>query len=191
MSDDAAIFLHAAGLVESFPLPGGRRRWIVGFPGPAAESTCRGLAREIEARLGHDLSATRCYGVARYTIYHHLAATMARGRVALAGDAAHVISPIGGQGMNLGWHDARDLAEAIASVLRQGDPLEASLGRYSRRARRRAHKVARRADMNTRLGRSTTLPRLRDGLIRALLATPPRHLLARLFMMRGVDSWPV
>jgi 3-(3-hydroxy-phenyl)propionate hydroxylase len=53
-----------------------------------------------------------------YTVHQRVAATYRRDRVLLAGDAAHVNNPLGGMGMNFGIHDAVDLAEKIARVLR-------------------------------------------------------------------------
>jgi len=56
-----------------------------------------------------------------YTVHQRVAATYRRDRVLLAGDAAHVNNPLGGMGMNFGIHDAVDLADKIARVLR-GEP---------------------------------------------------------------------
>jgi 3-(3-hydroxy-phenyl)propionate hydroxylase len=56
-----------------------------------------------------------------YTVHQRVAATYRRERVLLAGDAAHVNNPLGGMGMNFGIHDAVDLADKIARVLR-GEP---------------------------------------------------------------------
>lgn len=52
-----------------------------------------------------------------YTVHQRVAQTYRRGRVLLAGDAAHVNNPLGGMGMNFGIHDAVSLAEKLASVL--------------------------------------------------------------------------
>ncbi len=51
---------------------------------------------------------------------HRLAAAMGRGRQWLAGDSAHMTGPVGGQSMNVGLREGRDLAEHIARILREG-----------------------------------------------------------------------
>ncbi len=56
----------------------------------------------------------------RFRIHHRVADTYRAGRLLLAGDAAHVHSPAGGQGMNLGIQDAVALADALAAVLAGG-----------------------------------------------------------------------
>jgi hypothetical protein len=58
-----------------------------------------------------------------YHVHHRVADRFQRGRVFLAGDAAHVHSPVGGQGMNTGIGDAVNLAWKLAAVLRgRADP---------------------------------------------------------------------
>lgn len=185
LGTDAAIHLHREGLVECFPLPAGMRRWVVGTNAPEPPAPPR-VAALVRQRLGHDLSRTRCHRVTAFTVERRLATAFARGRLALAGDAAHVISPFGGQGMNLGWLDARDLARVLAAVVREGAPAEAALGHYAARARRRADRVAARTELNLRLGRPTRLSALRGLAARAVAGSPVRHVLARLFTMRGV-----
>ena len=64
-----------------------------------------------------------------YTVHQRVAATFRAGRVLLAGDAAHVNSPIGAMGMNSGIHDAVNLAAKLSSVLR-GDAGDEVLDRY-------------------------------------------------------------
>jgi 3-(3-hydroxy-phenyl)propionate hydroxylase len=56
------------------------------------------------------------------------------GRVALAGDAAHLNSPAGGMGLNGGIHDAFELADALVGIVRENMPLE-RLALYDRRRR--------------------------------------------------------
>jgi 2-polyprenyl-6-methoxyphenol hydroxylase-like FAD-dependent oxidoreductase len=71
----------------------------------------------------------------RFRIHHGVADRFAAGRVALAGDAAHDNSPLGGQGMNAGIGDAAALAAALDAAIerRSAEPLQArSLGSRSR-----------------------------------------------------------
>jgi 3-(3-hydroxy-phenyl)propionate hydroxylase len=68
-----------------------------------------------------------------YAVHQRVATRFRRGRVLLAGDAAHVNNPLGGMGMNFGVHDAILAAQRIAAVLDGGaDDL---LDRYDRQRR--------------------------------------------------------
>jgi len=92
------------------------------------------LARALDFRLGNveDVSRRFCFPLRQ----HHAATYTAPG-VALVGDAAHVVHPLAGQGINLGLADVRVLADEVARGLRRGrGPGEAEvLGRYQRRRR--------------------------------------------------------
>lgn len=68
-----------------------------------------------------------------YTVHQRVAATYRRGRVLLAGDAAHVNNPLGGMGMNFGIHDAVSLAEKLVRVL--GGESDGLLDLYDRQRR--------------------------------------------------------
>jgi len=69
-----------------------------------------------------------------YTVAQRVAATFRKGRVLLAGDSAHLNSPIGAMGMNSGIHDAVNLAGNLIRVLR-GEEGDAALDRYGRQRR--------------------------------------------------------
>ena len=71
---------------------------------------------------------------ASYTVAQRVAATFRKGRVLLAGDSAHLNSPIGAMGMNSGIHDAVSLAENLIRVL-PGEESDAALDRYVRQRR--------------------------------------------------------
>jgi 3-(3-hydroxy-phenyl)propionate hydroxylase len=73
--------------------------------------------------------------VALYKVHQRVAQTFNKGRVLLAGDAAHVNNPIGGMGMNGGIHDAVDLAEKLQAIF-QGAEAEPLLDRYTRQRRK-------------------------------------------------------
>ncbi|MCC7274491.1 MAG: FAD-dependent monooxygenase [Alphaproteobacteria bacterium] len=72
--------------------------------------------------------------VALYKVHQRVAATFNKGRVLLAGDAAHVNNPVGGMGMNGGIHDAMNLAERLEAIAR-GAAHEALLDQYTRQMR--------------------------------------------------------
>ncbi|HEV7579392.1 MAG TPA: FAD-dependent monooxygenase [Mycobacterium sp.] len=90
----------------------------------------------------------------RFRIHHRVADDYRAGRVLLAGDAAHVHSPAGGQGMNLGVADGISLAAALSEALQGGS--DAALDRYCTVQRGRAEQVLR---LTGRLTRISTLPR--------------------------------
>ena len=83
-------------------------------------------AGELEASLrrvsGVDVTITKVHAATRYADATRQADTYRRGRVLLAGDAAHVHSPAGGQGLNLGLGDALNLGWKLASVARSFAP---------------------------------------------------------------------
>jgi 2-octaprenyl-6-methoxyphenol hydroxylase len=110
-------------------LPGedGRQRSAIVWSVPAADAPAvrglpdRALAHEIQKRMGGFLGAVELAGPRwSYPLGFHHAATLTSGRLALAGDAAHGIHPIAGQGLNLGFRDAAALAEVLVEGARLG-----------------------------------------------------------------------
>ena len=86
----------------------------------------------------------------RFRVHHRLANQYRAGRILLAGDAAHVHSPAGGQGMNTGIQDGIALGRALAAVLsRQAD--ETALDEYERTRRPVAQRVVAFTDRMTRM----------------------------------------
>ena len=83
-----------------------------------------------------------------YRVHQRIVPAYVKGRLALAGDAAHVNSPAGGMGLNGGIHDAFALAEALHGILAKGRPL-ADLERYDRQRRPvAAQQILAQADRN-------------------------------------------
>jgi 2-octaprenyl-6-methoxyphenol hydroxylase len=120
-------------------LPGTRSAivWSVAAADAAAivDLPERAMAAEIEKRMGGFLGKIELAGPRwTYPLGFHHAATMTARRLALAGDAAHGIHPIAGQGLNLGFRDAAALAQVLVEGARLGldlgDPQ--LLSRYER-----------------------------------------------------------
>ncbi len=112
--------------------------------GPATEPTLRDLSEALVAVCGTDYGIHSPTWISRFTDMSRQAATYRKGRVLLAGDAAHVHSPIGGQGLNTGVQDAVNLGWKLAQVVK-GMSLESLLDTYH--AER--HPVAARVLRNT------------------------------------------
>ena len=185
---DAGIYLTDAGLVESFPLPGYKRRWVAKTDTYVREPTPELLAKVIFERLEHSLPTHTNTMLSAFGVQNHLAETFAAGRVLLAGDAAHVLSPIGGQGMNLGWLDAAAAADALDEVLNKRGKPDEVLKKFSLTRCRAAKNAARRAAFNMAMGRATPFAFLKYAAVQGLLKTPMKRIFARLFTMRGLES---
>ena len=182
----AVLYLESGGIVESFPLPGGLRRWVVHTDSLQSDSSAESLAGLILERTGVLVDPAANSMLSAFGVRARLAKSMVQGRTALIGDAAHEISPIGGQGMNLGWLDAAALAPIIIDAL-QGIPTGARLARFES-SRRRAVRVAMaQAWLNMALGRPlppTVLALRHAGLRWAFRAQWPQKLVARRFTMQ-------
>ncbi len=181
----ALLFFERGGVVESFPLPGGLRRWVAMTPTLMPDATSADLATLVRDRTGIELPPTDAAASA-FSVQQRLARRLVAGRIVLIGDAAHQISPIGGQGMNLGWLDALQLAPALERAMREPDAAASVLAGYDRRRRRSARMAARQAGFNMAMGRPAEGLRLRarNGLVRALALPPASAILARAFTMR-------
>ena len=88
----------------------------------------------------------------RFHIQHRVAKVLRQGHILLAGDAAHVHSPAGGQGMNTGIQDAVSLADALHQTLQSGD--DTVLKQWEERRLKVAHSVV---DLTDRMTKVATL----------------------------------
>ena len=171
--DEVTLFYGNDGLNVLAPLPGGVFRIVA----PAADAP-----KEPTAEFAQRLLDTRGFGPgrtqvtelvwgSRFRIQHRVADSYRAGRLLLAGDAAHVHSPAGGQGMNLGITDAVALSAALTEALRDGS--DAALDRYSEIQRGRAEQVLK---LTGRLTKVSTMPRplrpVRNSVMRLAAHSP-------------------
>lgn len=152
--DQVILYWATAGLTVVAPLPDGTYR-IVAPVADAPEAPSAEFVQQIlDTRVGANrLQVTAVVWGSRFRVHHRVADTFRAGRLLLAGDAAHVHSPAGGQGMNLGIQDAVALAQTLAAVL-DGAP-DSLLDEYSDTRRPIAKDVV---AMTHRLTRLATLP---------------------------------
>ncbi len=121
--DEVSLFLSADGLMLVAPLPHGRFR-VVATVDEAPQDPSAAMVQDLADRRGPRSAAGRVVDVAwgsRFNVNHRVASSPRRGQSLLCGDAAHVHSPAGGQGMNTGIQDAVSLARALAATLADGD----------------------------------------------------------------------
>jgi 3-(3-hydroxy-phenyl)propionate hydroxylase len=113
-------------------------RWRIHFP-TAIDDDENELKRPeaLQQRLQKFLRIDRDFeicGCNLYTVHQRVAKKFRQGRAVLAGDSAHVNSPIGGMGLNSGVHDAFNLADKLARILHD-EADDEELGRYERQRR--------------------------------------------------------
>ena len=120
--DEIATYLHRDGPFVVFPIPGGRARVIatVGRTDAAHPRPDPGLddvQALVDRRAGGGFRVSDPVWLTHFRINERKVADYRRGRIFLAGDAAHIHSPAGGQGMNTGMQDAVNLAWKLAMVV--------------------------------------------------------------------------
>jgi len=141
--DEVTLFFSPEGLVVLAPLPGNRYR-VVATVDEAPEKPDAALVQQLlDARGPAARPLGRVRDVSwssRFHLHHRLARTYRKGRVFIAGDAAHAHSPAGGQGMNTGLVDAYTLGSLLVQVLGGRSGAEA-LDQYEALRRPAAAKV--------------------------------------------------
>jgi 2-polyprenyl-6-methoxyphenol hydroxylase-like FAD-dependent oxidoreductase len=175
--DDSEVMLYfaPAGLLVVAPLPGGRHR-IVATADVAPEHPDRDHIQALLDARGPQKRPALVKDVvwsSRFRVHHRLADRYREGRVFLAGDAAHVHSPAGGQGMNTGIQDAVALAARLAGVLRDGAD-ERILDGYEAQRRPVAADVVAFTDRMTRVATvdHSSVRRIRNATLKVLDRIP-------------------
>ncbi|MGH8904250.1 MAG: FAD-dependent monooxygenase [Egibacteraceae bacterium] len=178
--DAVSVWLHGEDMVGAFPLPGADL-WRVMMPAPAGvaedlppEGVLALITQLWEKRTGYAARRVRsAEWISTFRIHRRLAETYRRGRMLLAGDAAHIHSPFGGQGMNTGIGDAENLAWKLA-VVANGRADQALLDSYEAERRPVAVEVLDSTSWLTRLvlGENRVARLLRDHVFVPLMNRP-------------------
>ena len=124
--DEVYVYLTDHGVLWLFPLPEGRSLLAADVPEPhggAAEAPGLGDVQVLlDERAPGGVRASDPRWLSWFHIHYRVTPHYRHGRTFLAGDAAHIHSPIGGQGMNTGIQDAYNLAWKLALVVRSRAP---------------------------------------------------------------------
>lgn len=124
--DEGHVFLAPEGLLLIVPMPEPARwRIIAHVPTPPADEALRVdaafLDDLISRRAGIEFGSHDVTWASQFNLSHGVADRYRRGRVFIAGDAAHVHSPVGGQGLNTGVQDVHNLLWKLAAAGRSND----------------------------------------------------------------------
>ncbi len=177
---EVSLFFAPEGLMVVAPLPapqgepGDRYRMVAAVAGPASPPT-QDMVEALLAARGIPSPGRRVQEMpwsSSFQLQHRVAAQVRRGRVLLCGDAAHVHSPAGGQGMNTGIQDAVALAGPLRQALRDDDTR--GLDAWARHRHRIARGVVRMTDAMTRIATvSSPLGRMARGSLLGLMGRVP------------------
>jgi 4,5-epoxidase len=119
--DAVSVWLRGTGMLAAFPLPGDDlwRLMTPAPPGGPVDPDPVAVLTLMRERVAEEISRSvrAVEWTSSFQIHRRLAGTYRRGHVLLAGDAAHIHSPLGGQGMNTGIGDAENLAWKLALVV--------------------------------------------------------------------------
>jgi len=162
-------------------------RWRVHFPLEVGEEETACRPETLQARLQAFLPTGRAFeivGTNVYTVHQRVAKRFRLGRAILAGDAAHVNSPIGAMGMNSGVHDAFNLADKLTQVLR-GEADEDVLDRYVRQRRHVAVKHTQAQTIRNKRLLAERDPQVRRKSLDELARTAEDPVRARAFLLRA------
>ena len=163
-------------------------RWRVHFPtAPDADETALTRPDALQARLQRFLPIGKAFDIVGsnlYVVHQRVAKKFRAGRAVLAGNSAHVNSPIGAMGMNSGIHDAFNLAEKLVSILR-GEADADILDRYERQRRHVALQHTQAQTMRNKRLLAEKDPAVRRKNHDELRRTAEDPKLARAFLLRS------
>jgi 2-polyprenyl-6-methoxyphenol hydroxylase-like FAD-dependent oxidoreductase len=182
MNGEINVALDAADFLVLFPLGNSGRARLIGALDESAENSGANPAwRDVNQGVIESLhlKITRVNWFSTYRVHHRVADRYRLGRAFLLGDAAHVHSPVGGQGLNTGVGDAVNLAWKLAAVLR-GRAADALLETYQPERTAFARRLVNTTD---RVFAGVTSPRFFDRQMRLKLVP---FLLPKFFQIGAV-----
>jgi 2-polyprenyl-6-methoxyphenol hydroxylase-like FAD-dependent oxidoreductase len=186
-TDEVILYFSPAGLVVVAPLPDSRYRIVATVDEAPHDPDIAFVQALLDERgpQAHPVVVEEVVWGSRFRVHHRIADAFRHGRVLLAGDAGHVHSPAGGQGMNLGIEDAVTAATTLSRVL-AGEP-ESLLDEYADTRRRTAATVVSTASRLTDLATASARVRPMRNTAMALAgkAAPVRNRLA--WRLSGLD----
>jgi 3-(3-hydroxy-phenyl)propionate hydroxylase len=163
-------------------------RWRVHFPtDPKADEAALMRPEVLQAQMQRFLPTGKPFdivGCNLYVVHQRVADKFRAGRAILAGDSAHVNSPIGAMGMNSGIHDAINLADKLIAITR-GEADEAVLDRYARQRRHVAVAHTQAQTMRNKKLLAEHDPTVRQRNHDELRRTADDPVLARKFLLRS------
>jgi 2-polyprenyl-6-methoxyphenol hydroxylase-like FAD-dependent oxidoreductase len=179
-----SLFFSSKGLVVVAPLPGNRFRIVATMKDAPPEPSIADLQHIFEERGPENaaIAIHRIVWASRFHLEHRVAKVLRQGRILLAGDAAHVHSPAGGQGMNTGIQDAIALASALQETLQHGN--DAALDMWQEKRLEIAHSVVTLTDRMTRMATASSygVKLLRNAVLSIVGQIPfAQHALAEKF----------
>ncbi|WP_227368323.1 FAD-dependent monooxygenase [Halomonas sp. M20] len=156
--EEVSLFFSPDGLVVVAPLPQNRYRIVATAEDASEKPSVPYMQALLDARGPKAKPARILDSVwsGHFKVHHRVAQNLRKGRVLLCGDAAHVHSPAGGQGMNTGIQDAVALAEVLADVVSGSDAARLDTWAVDR------HKIAERVVALT--DRATKVATLRSSV---------------------------
>ncbi|MDT0345807.1 FAD-dependent oxidoreductase [Streptomyces litchfieldiae] len=147
--DQLLYYQAPTGTLMIAPLPDGMFRILSVMPRQGAEVSAPMMQRLLDERGPGGVTITDPVWQTVYRVHARTATEYQRGRVFLAGDAAHVHSPAGGQGMNNGLQDGYNLAWKLAAVLSGASP-SSLLADYGRERAEATDRIVADTDRQTR-----------------------------------------
>jgi 2-polyprenyl-6-methoxyphenol hydroxylase-like FAD-dependent oxidoreductase len=173
--EEVTLFYSPEGFMVVAPLPDDRFR-IVAMADNVPKVPSLAYIQDLLDARGPKVKAgriRRSVWTSHFRVHHRVTVSPRKGRVLLCGDAAHVHSPAGGQGMNIGIQDAVTLAGVLAEVFCDGD--DARLDAWAAERHQVAEEVVHFTDRLTRVAslHAPSLQKLRNLAVAFAGHIPP------------------